>query len=206
MVSPLSAEATAIAVSSTRMSHTGAGALQREQELDRFLAEVERRALRIAEISIRDRDEAHDLVQNAMIKLTRKYSDRGTDEWTPLFYRILQNGVRDWHRRQAVRNRVMVWTGRSKDEDSNYDPVAAAPDPGGRTPEEQLQNREAMLALEIAVRELPARQKEAFMLRTFEGLDVRGTAVAMGCSEGSVKTHFSRAVHSLRETLGEHWQ
>ena len=206
MVSPVSADAAVIAVSSTRISFTGAGTLQREQELGRFLAEVEKRALRIAEISIRDRDEAHDLVQNAMIKLVRKYSDRGNDEWTPLFYRILQNGVRDWHRRQAVRNRVMVWTGRSKDEDGNYDYVSAAPDPAGRTPDEQLQNREAMQALETAVRELPARQKEAFMLRTFEGLDVRDTAVAMGCSEGSVKTHYSRAVHSLRETLGEHWQ
>ena len=206
MVSPMSADAAAITVSSTAMSHTGAGTLQREHELGRFLAEIEKRALRIAEISIRDRDEAHDLVQNAMIKLARKYSDRGNDEWTPLFYRILQNGVRDWHRRQAVRNRVMVWTGRSKDEDGSYDPVAAAPDPGGRTPDEQLQNREAMQALEVAVRELPARQKEAFMLRTFEGLDVKGTAVAMGCSEGSVKTHYSRAVHSLRETLGEHYR
>ncbi len=206
MVSPVTADAGVIAVSSTCTPYTGAGTLQREQELSRFLAEVEKRALRIAEISIRDRDEAHDLVQNAMIKLVRKYSDRGDDEWTPLFYRILQNGVRDWHRRQAVRNRVMVWTGRAKDEDGNYDPVAAAPDPGGRTPDEHLQNREAMQALEKAVRELPARQREAFMLRTFEGLDVRGTATAMGCSEGSVKTHYSRAVHSLRETLGEHWQ
>ena len=202
----MSADVAVIAVSSTSTPYTGAGTLQREQELSRFLAEVEKRALRIAEISIRDRDEAHDLVQNAMIKLVRKYSDRGDDEWTPLFYRILQNGVRDWHRRQAVRNRVMVWTGRTKDEDGNYDPVAAAPDPGGRTPDEQLQNREAMQALDVAVQELPARQREAFMLRTFEGLDVRNTATAMGCSEGSVKTHYSRAVHSLRETLGEHWQ
>ena len=185
---------------------TGVKTLQRDQELNRFLAEVEKRALRIAEISVRDRDEALDLVQNAMIKLAQKYSDRGIDEWTPLFYRILQNGVRDWHRRQAVRNRIMVWTGRAKDEDGNYDPVAAAHDPGGRTPDEQLQNRQAMQALEKALRELPARQREAFMLRTFEGLNVRDTATAMGCSEGSVKTHYSRAVHSLRESLGEHWQ
>ncbi len=206
MVSPVSAATAVIAVSSTRNSYTGAGTLQREHELGRFLAEVEKRALRIAEISIRDRDEAHDLVQNAMIKLVRKYSDRGTDEWTPLFYRILQNGVRDWHRRQAVRNRVMVWTGRAQDEDGNYDHVAAAPDPAGRTPDEQLQNRQAMQALEVAVRELPARQREAFMFRTFEGLNARDTAAAMACSEGSVKTHYSRAVHSLRETLGEHWQ
>lgn len=202
----LSAAAAAFAVSSTCELRSGVGTLRQEQKLNRFLAEVEKRALRIAEISVRDRDEALDLVQNAMIKLARKYADRDSDEWTPLFYRILQNGVRDWHRRQAVRNRVMVWFGRSKNDDGEYDAIAAAPDPIGRTPDEHLQNREAMQSLERAVYELPMRQKEAFMLRTFEGLDVAGTAAAMGCSEGSVKTHYSRAVHSLRETLGEHWQ
>ncbi len=180
--------------------------LQREEELNWFLAEVEKRALRIAEISVRNRDEALDLVQEAMIKLVRNYADRPNDEWAPLFYRILQNGVRDWHRRQAVRNRVMVWFGRSTGDDDERDPVASAPDPAGRTPEESLQSQEAMESLELAVAALPRRQKEAFMLRTFEGLDVAGTAAAMGCSQGSVKTHYSRAIHSLRETLGEHWQ
>ncbi len=194
------------AVSSTREHFTGAKELQREQELNRFLAEVERRALRIAEISIRDRDEALDLVQEAMIKLVRNYADRSNDEWTPLFYRSLQNGVRDWHRRQAVRNRVMVWFGHSRSDDGDYDPVGAAPDPAGRTPDETLQTSQAMERLELAVAALPRRQREAFMLRTFEELDVAGTAVAMGCSKGSVKTHYSRAVHSLRDTLGEHWR
>ena len=184
----------------------GVSTLQREQELNRFLAEVEKRALRIAEISVRDRDEALDLVQDAMIKLARKYADRSIDEWTPLFYRILQNRVRDWHRRQLVRNRVMVWFRRPGVEDNDYDVVASAPDPKGRTPDEQLQSQEAMQCLEVAIGELPARQREAFMLRTFEGLSVAGTATSMGCSEGSVKTHYSRAVHSLRESLGEHWQ
>ncbi len=193
------------AVSCESGHRKGAGTLQRERELNRFFAEVEKRALRIAEISIRDRDEALDLVQDAMIQLARKYASRAAEEWTPLFYRILQNRVRDWHRRQAVRNRVMVWFGRAGNEDSDYDPVAAAPDPMSRTPDEQLQSHEAIQRLEIAVAELPARQREAFMLRTFEGLDVAGTATAMGCSEGSVKTHYSRAVHTLRETLGEHW-
>ena len=192
------------AVSCLREQTSGADTLQREQELNRFLAEIEKRALRIAEISIRDRDEALDLVQNAMIKLVRKYSGRTSEEWTPLFYRILQNGVRDWHRRHAVRKRVMVWFGGSNDDD--FDPIAAAPDHAGRTPDEQLESREAMRGLEKALAALPQRQREAFMLRTFEGLDVAGTATAMGCSEGSVKTHYSRAVHSLRETLGEHWQ
>jgi RNA polymerase sigma-70 factor (ECF subfamily) len=195
-----------IAVSCTRETITGTNELQREQELNRFLAEVEKRALRIAEISVRDRDEALDLVQEAMIKLVRNYADRPDAEWTPLFYRILQNGVRDWHRRQAVRNRVMVWFGRSKSDPDDSDPVASAPDPAGRTPDEHLQSAEAMESLELAVAALPRRQREAFMLRTFEGLDVKDTAAAMGCSEGTVKTHYSRAIHSLRDTLGEHWQ
>ena len=194
------------AVSCTRESSTGAKTLQRERQLNKFLADVERRALRIAEIGVRDRDEALDLVQEAMIKLARNYSDRPSDEWPPLFYRILQNGIRDWHRRQKVRNRVMVWFGRSTQGEDDYDVVQQAPDPVGRTPDEELANSEAMQGLELAVHNLPGRQREAFMLRTFEGLDVAGTAVAMGCSEGSVKTHYSRAVHSLREKLGEHWQ
>lgn len=202
----MSACACEFAVSSIREHFTGTKELQREEELNRFLADVERRALRIAEISIRDRDEALDLVQEAMIKLVRNYADRSNNEWTPLFYRILQNGVRDWHRRQAVRNRVMVWFGRSTSDGRDYDPIAAAPDPAGRTPDEILQTDQAMESLQLAVAALPRRQREAFMLRTFEGLNVAGTAVAMGCSEGSVKTHYSRAVHSLRDTLGEHWQ
>ncbi|MCH7898353.1 MAG: RNA polymerase sigma factor [Proteobacteria bacterium] len=194
------------AVSFSREQATGAETLQREQQLNQFLTGVERRALRIAEIAVRDRDEALDLVQNAMIKLARNYMDRSTEEWTPLFFRILQNGIRDWHRRQNVRNKVMVFFGRSARDESDYDPIAAAPDPGGRTPDEQLQARQAIDELENAVGDLPTRQREAFMLRTFEGLDVAGTATAMGCSSGSVKTHYSRAIHKLREALGEHWQ
>ena len=197
---------TSFTVSCESENRTGVRPLQRDQDLNRFFVDVERRALRIAEIGVRNRDDALDLVQDAMIRLARKYADRSVEEWTPLFYRILQNGVRDWHRRQAVRNRVMVWFGRAKDEDNDFDPVASAPDPSGRSPDQELENREAMLSLEAGIAELPGRQQEAFMLRTFEGLDVAGTAVAMGCSEGSVKTHYSRAVHSLREVLGEHWQ
>lgn len=195
----------AFAVSCTREPTTGAGTLQRERQLNRFLTEIERRALRIAEIAVRDRDEALDLVQDAMIKLVRSYGDRPHEEWTPLFYRILQNGIRDWHRRQKVRNRVMAWFGRPGARDEDYDAVAQAPDPLARTPEDELQADQAMQRLEAAVRTLPRRQREAFMLRTFEGLDVAGTAVAMGCSEGSVKTHCSRAMHTLREKLGDHW-
>ena len=202
----MSACAGVFAVSCSREQPKEARTLQREQQLNQFLAGVERRALRFAEIAVRDRDEAMDLVQDAMIKLARNYAGQPEEEWTPLFYRILQNGIRDWHRRQVVRNRVMVWFGRSSAPADDYDPIAQAPDPMGRTPDEQIESRQAMQTLEHAVAKLPARQREAFMLRTFEGLDVAGTAVAMGCSKGSVKTHYSRAVHTLREILGEHWQ
>lgn len=193
------------AVSCIGESSTEAGALQDQRKMNGFLADVERRALRIAQIGIRDQDEAFDLVQDAMIKLVQKYADRPENEWAPLFYRILQNGVRDWHRRQKVKNRVMVWIGKSTTDDE-YDVVAQAPDPAERTPEEHLQTGEAMQRLEVAIHALPARQREAFMLRTFEGMDVAGCAIAMGCSQGSVKTHYSRAVHTLRDKLGEFWQ
>jgi len=201
----MNAQVGVFAVSCTREHTTGIETLQRERQLNQFLAEVERRALRIAEIGVRDRDEALDLVQDAMIKLARNYADRPGEEWPPLFYRILQNGVRDWHRRQKVRNRVMVWFGRGTASDDDYDIAANAPDPAGRAPDDQLQTQEAMQRLEMSIHELPGRQREAFMLRTFEGLDVAGTAVAMGCSEGSVKTHYSRAVHTLRDKLGDYW-
>lgn len=201
----MSAYAGNFAVSCVAKDRKEVDTLQREGRLNQFFAGVEKRALRIAEISIRNRDDALDLVQDSMIKLARNYADRPEKEWTPLFYRILQNRIRDWQRRQAVRSRVMVFFGRGNEED-DYDPVAAAPDPAGRTPDEELQTQEAMQGLEAAISALPGRQREAFMLRTFECLDVAGTAAAMGCSEGSVKTHYSRAVHSLRDTLGEHWQ
>lgn len=190
-------------VSSGSSQSTGARVLDKDAQLNRFFIDVERRALRIAEMGVRNRDEALDLVQDAMIKLAGKYANRDSAEWTPLFYRILQNGVRDWHRRQAVRNRVMVWFGKNQDESGEFDAIAAAPDPLGRTPDEELDNDRAMTRLEDAVHKLPARQREAFLLRTFECLDVATTATAMGCSVGSVKTHYSRAVHTLRANLGD---
>ena len=200
----MSAATVSFAVSCLAENRKGVDALRRESRLNRFFADVEKRALRIAEISVRDRDDALDLVQDAMIRLARHYAQRPDDEWAPLFYRILQNRIRDWQRKQVVRNRVMVWFGKGGSE-KDYDPVESAPDPSGRTPDRTLQSHQALERLESAIAGLPARQREAFMLRTFEGLDVAGTATAMGCSEGSVKTHYSRAVHRLRETLGEFW-
>ncbi|MGA2707641.1 MAG: RNA polymerase sigma factor [Steroidobacteraceae bacterium] len=180
--------------------------LDQTRELDKFLAEVERRAFRIAQVSLRDADDALDVVQDAMLKLARNYGAKPSAEWRPLFYRILENGIRDLQRRRAVRKRIMVWMPGPKEDpdDEAQDPlenVAA----GGPDAPELLMQAEAMRQLEAALRALPGRQREAFMLRNFEGLDVAGTAAAMGCSEGSVKTHYSRAVHTLRDQLGEVW-
>jgi RNA polymerase sigma-70 factor (ECF subfamily) len=177
--------------------------LDQGHELEAFLRDVEKRALRIAAMMIRDADEALDIVQDAMIRLTVRYRSRPREEWRPLFYRILKNRIRDWHRRRAVRNRVLSFFG-GHDEDET-DPMAAAPGPSEDNPLERLEADESLAALGKALEELPARQREAFMLRTFEGLDVAETALAMECSEGSVKTHHSRAVHRLRELLGEQW-
>jgi RNA polymerase sigma-70 factor, ECF subfamily len=187
------------AASSSREEAT----LNQGAELEAFLKDVESRAFRIAMMTVRDADEALDIVQDAMIKLATKYARKPCDEWRPLFYRILGNRVRDWHRRQAVRGRIVSFFGGQEGED--YDPVAAASGAPSENPSEQLASGEAMAALEVALGALPVRQREAFMLRNFEELDVAQTAAAMGCSEGSVKTHHSRAVTRLRALLGDHW-
>ena len=183
----------------------GQDILDQVRALDRFLASVEKRAFRIARIALRHDEDALDIVQDAMLQLARRYSRRPSEEWRPLFYRILQNGIRDCQRRRKVRSRVMSWApGGSASDDEGRDPIEAVPDRGA-TPVERLAVDEAMQALEAALADLPGRQQEAFMLRNFEGFDVAETAKAMRCSEGSVKTHYSRAVHTLRERLGDVW-
>ncbi|MGE3530204.1 MAG: RNA polymerase sigma factor [Steroidobacteraceae bacterium] len=175
------------------------------QRLDQFLASVERRAFQIARMALRDDDEALDIVQDAMLKLARSYAMRPSEEWRPLFYRILNNRIRDWQRRRTVRNKLFGWLpGLQHDRAEDSDPYEAVPDPQ-QGPGERVMLGDAMVLLEQALAELPQRQREAFALRNFEGLDVAATALAMGCTEGSVKTHYSRAVHTLRARLGEAW-
>jgi RNA polymerase sigma-70 factor (ECF subfamily) len=185
---------------------SGGAVLEQTRELDKFLADIERRAFRMAQVALRDPDDAMDAVQDAMLKLARNYAARPSSEWRPLFYRILENGIRDIQRRRSVRKRFMVWLPGPKEDPDNeaQDPLENVADGGTAVPE-RLMQAEAMEKLESSLRELPARQREAFMLRNFEGLDVAETASAMGCSEGSVKTHYSRAVHTLRDQLGEVW-
>ncbi|WP_281382722.1 RNA polymerase sigma factor [Povalibacter uvarum] len=178
--------------------------MDRARELDKFLAGVERRAFRIARIALRNDDDALDAVQDAMFKLARNYSARPPEEWAPLFYRILQNRIRDGQRRRQVRNRFFAWLPGASAREDEVDPVETAPaDEAGAV--ERLMANEALGRLEQSIAQLPARQQEAFMLRALGGFDVAQTASAMGCSEGSVKTHYSRAVHTLRAELGDAW-
>ena len=171
--------------------------------LNQFLAGVELKAFKIAQAALRHEDDALDAVQDAMLQLARAYSARPPEEWKPLFYRILENRIRDMQRRRTVRGRIMAWLPvRGEDDDEEFDPVAQAPSLEPQ-PVRRLELDEAVGALEQALGRLPRRQQQAFLLRTLEGLDVAETAQAMGCSEGSVKTHYFRAVQALRAQLGE---
>lgn len=174
--------------------------------LDAFLAGAERRAFRMAEIATRDRDEALDIVQDAMLQLARRYASRPPQEWAPLFYRILENKIRDWQRRQTLRRKIFFWQDlKTEDDESAADPIQQIAD--ARQPDSAtlVQNEQTIKALELALGRLPARQRQAFELRIWEGMSVEETAVVMGCSDGSVKTHLSRALHSLRAQLEGVW-
>ena len=158
--------------------------------------------------AVRDEDTALDIVQDSMLKLTDKYADRPPEELPLVFQRILQNTIHDHFRRTKVRS---TWTvllsalGAKDDKDDDYDALEtlAAKSDSSETanPADQLQQRQVFALIEDALAKLPARQREAFLLRYWEEFDVAETAAAMGCSEGSVKTHCSRAVHALAKTL-----
>jgi RNA polymerase sigma-70 factor (ECF subfamily) len=186
----------------------GHSKLAQHQEISSFLAEVERRAFKQAMFAVRDEDAALDIVQDAMLKLTENYSDKPVAELPMLFQRILQNTIHDHFRRQKVRS---TWTtllsalGHKDDKDDDYDPLetlqaktdsSIAADPAANAEQSQI-----VRMIEQALSRLPARQREAFLLRYWEELDVAETAAAMGCSEGSVKTHCSRAVRALADLL-----
>ena len=172
-----------------------------------FLASVEKRAFKQAVYAVRQDESALDIVQDAMLKLAEKYSGRPPEELPMLFQRILQNTIRDWFRRSKVRS---TWTTLfssfgSKDEDDDFDILESiqADDMANVpvSPSAQLEQSQLLKIIEDAVERLPARQREAFLLRYWEELDVAETAASMGCSEGSVKTHCSRAVHALAKAL-----
>jgi len=174
----------------------------RNAAFDRFFIAIERKAFRIARLALRNDDDALDAVQDSMLQLVRAYATRPQAEWKPLFYRILVNRIRDLQRRRSTRGRIFAWWPAGGEAGDREDPASAAPspDPG---PERQVELGQTMASLEYFISQLSPKQRQAFLLRNFEDLDVAQTAVAMGCSEGSVKTHYSRAVHTLRARLTE---
>ena len=174
-----------------------------KRTLDQFLKGVERRALRMAELATAHRDEALDLVQDAMFGFVRHYASKPPDEWAPLFYRVLDSRLNDWHRRRQVRSRWLAVFTRDPGDDET-DEITQAPDLNDPGPLLRLAGGEAARDLNAALARLPLRQRQAFLLRVWEGFDVAATAKSMRCSEGSVKTHLSRALTALRRALEDH--
>lgn len=177
--------------------------IKSKQNLQIFLAGIEGRAFRIAHIATGNRDDALELVQEATIKLVQKYATRSEGEWAPLFYKILQTRILDWHRRQAVRNRFRTWFTRPKDaeQEDEEDALEQFPDDGSHEPSAQMENAQFMSRLNHELGILPHRQQQVFLLRVWEGMDIAKTALVMNCSESSVKTHYARALKRLRGQL-----
>ncbi len=178
------------------------------QELSDFLSSVEQRAFKQAVYAVRDDDAAMDIVQDAMIKLAEKYGDKPATELPLLFTRILQNRIHDWFRRQKVRNAwVTLFSsmGKKAGENDDFDPLESlsAPDDSEihQDGAKQLEKSQLLHALESEIAKLPVRQREAFLMRYWDELSITDTAKAMNCSEGSVKTHCSRATQSLAKAL-----
>jgi RNA polymerase sigma-70 factor (ECF subfamily) len=168
--------------------------------LDAFLRSVGRRAQVMAEISTRDREAALDIVQDSMLALATKYAHKPAAEWGPLFQTILQSRIMDWHRSRTRRGKWMTWLAPPAD-DPEADPWADIPEAASSDPSLLLERARDMETVTEALEALPLRQQQAFMLRIWEGLDTADTARAMDCSEGSVKTHLSRALQSMRARL-----
>lgn len=179
-------------------------------DMDAFLASVERRAYKHALYAVRNEENALDIVQDAMLNLVQSYSDKPASEWPMLFTRILQNAIHNHFRRNKVRD---YWTpnfsqfdSSENDEESNSMDVIEAImnkniDKSAFSAEDVVTREQVLNTIEELIKNLPARQREAFLLRYWEDLSVSETAEAMGCSEGSVKTHCSRASHALAEAL-----
>ncbi len=181
--------------------------LATDKDLSDFLKSVEKRAFKRTLYAVRDDEAALDIVQDSMIRLAEKYADRPSAEWPMLFQRIMSNATMDWFRRQKVRNAVLqnLSDFEGGDEDGDFDLLESLQSVegalGAESAADSVSRQQILLVIESEIAELPARQREAFLLRYWEEFDVAETAEVMGCSEGSVKTHCSRAVHALAKAL-----
>lgn len=157
----------------------------------------------MAWMATQDRDEALDIVQDAMYKLVRSYGKLPEEHWRLLFFKILGNRILDWHRQRKRRSLFAAFSFRSLDDEDEDDFIESLPATPQEQPDSQLERQQISAALETALARLPLRQQQVVMLRLWEGFDVAEAAEIMGCSQGSVKTHLHRATQSLKESLGE---
>ena len=178
-----------------------------EQELSDFLKNTEKRAFKRTLYHVRNEESALDIVQDSMIKLCTNYADKPLSELPLLFQRILSNTMLDWFRRQKTRNALFTNLGDfgPQDGQGDFDLLEVTSNPpdeaSSESAEQWVERVQTLDHIEAAVMELPARQREAFLLRYWEEMNLSETAVAMGCTEGSVKTHCSRAVQALSKAL-----
>ena len=186
------------------MTDHATAAIALRGRLDSFLRTIERRALRMAQLAVGDLDDALELVQDSMLGFVKSYGDKAESDWSPLFWRVLDSRIQDHHRRQSVRRRWRVFFKAQDDGEEERDPLAEIADPISAGPLDRMQGSEAARAIDAALRALPDRQRQAFLLRIWEGFDVAATAQVMGCSEGSVKTHLFRAMDALKKRLEDH--
>ena len=194
-----------IASTPTGRAPVGRDGLVEALSMNAFLKTVERRAFHMASMATGNPDTALDIVQDSMYKLVEKYSHKTSLEWRPLFYRILNGKIIDQYRRQAVRDRLFPWRKTvDSDQSLSLDAIDTARGRQSDQPDEMIMRAQRIKQLTRAVNTLSSRQREAFMLRCWEGMSTIETASTMRCSEGSVKTHYSRAMHALRDLLGDH--
>jgi RNA polymerase sigma-70 factor (ECF subfamily) len=181
--------------------------LATELELSDFLKSVEKRAFKRSVYHVRDDEAALDIVQDSMMKLAQHYGDKPAAELPMLFQRILSNTTLDWFRRRKTRNALFsnMSDFESAGDDGDFDLLetleTSTNSEGTESAQDATERAQILREIEVEIKELPGRQREAFLMRYWEEMDVAETAAAMGCSEGSVKTHCSRAVHALSKAL-----
>jgi len=172
-------------------------------KLNDFLANNERQAFRMAQLATGHRDDALDIVQNSMMKLVQKYADRDASDWGPLFHRIVQRQITDWYRGKSLKQKFFAVF--LDDDQSTGSYFEEHKDTTEQTPDNVVKSEQAMDVLQIALQTLPMRQRQVFLLRCWQGMNTKQTAAAMACSDGSVKTHYHRALTTLKDKLGDTW-
>ena len=194
-----------IASTPTGRAPVGRDGLVEALSMNAFLKTVERRAFHMASMATGNPDTALDIVQDSMYKLVEKYSHKTSLEWRPLFYRILHGKIIDQYRRPAVRDRLFPWRKTvDSDQSLSLDAIDTARGRQSDQPDEMIMRAQRIKQLTKGVSALSSRQREAFMLRCWEGMSTSEAAAVMRCSEGSVKTHYSRAMHALRDLLEDY--